>query len=77
MHTEDLTGKTDQAMISSNTSMGRTKEKWEAVWKNFEHKVSPKHMRRSTLIWNEAEGTQSNTTVKAIQGLIERNQGKF
>jgi len=40
MHVVDLTGKTDQEIITIITSAGRTAEKWEAATKNLCLKAS-------------------------------------
>jgi len=37
MHVVDLTGKTDQEIISIITSAGQTAEKWDAAGKNLGH----------------------------------------
>jgi hypothetical protein len=42
MHTVDLTGKTDQEIITIITNAGRTAEKWEAARKNIGLKTSLK-----------------------------------
>jgi len=46
MHTVDLTGKTDQEIISIITNAGRSAEKWEAVRKNLGFKAGLKRFEK-------------------------------
>jgi len=46
MHTVDLTGKTDQEIISIITNAGRTAEKWEAARKNLGLKAGLRKFER-------------------------------
>jgi len=77
MHVVDLTGKSDQEIITNITNAGRTAEKWEAVRKNLGLKASLRtHDKKQSKLERIREKPEKSERRKNKQGRSEKRRFK-